>query len=247
MKTTDNTILITGGGSGIGFETAKLFAQSGNTVIITGRNLSKLQKAADVSENIVFIQCDVTDEVQVKNLASKLEDEFGGLNILMNNAGLAHMNPLANQKDTYKIAAEEMNTNYLSVVNLTAQLLPLLEKQSEAAVINVSSIVAMSPAVGIATYSASKAALHAYTQTLRAHLAKTGTIKVFDVMPPLVDTDFAKDIPSESKLSPLAVAEAIINGVKNNNDEIHMGLTEIFHQNFFSQSATAFATMNPSN
>lgn len=244
MNSTNNTILITGGGSGIGYETARLFAAEGNKVIITGRNLSKLEKAAAAHPYITFIQCDVTNEVQVKNLAAKLEDEFGTLNMVMNNAGLAYLNSLNDPKITHKIATEEMLTNYLSVVNLTAQLLPLLQKQNEAAIINVSSIVAMSPSLGLATYSASKAALHAYTQTLRAHLASSSAIKVFEVMPPLVDTEFAKDIPSASKISPLEVATAILNGVKNNEDEIHMGMTEVFHRNFFSQSAQAFATMN---
>lgn len=244
MKTTGNTILITGGGSGIGFETAKLFAQKGNKVIITGRNAKKLEEAVQYIENGSFISCDVTDEQQVQQLVKTIEKDFGSLNILMNNAGQAMLYKLGEAPNAYKNASAEIMTNYLATVLLTDSLLPLLKQQKEAAVINVSSIVAFSPGLMLPTYSASKAALHSYTQILRLSLSQTSTVKVFEVMPPLVDTEFAKDIASETKISPLAVAEELVKDMEANHYEIKVASTKDFYQHYLSSPENALLSMN---
>lgn len=242
MKTTGNTILITGGGSGIGLETAKLFAEKGNTVIITGRNKARLENAVSGLKNIHFIPCNITDPEEVLKLQGTIEKQFPDLNILVNNAGVANLYK-KDPEAMYHNAVTEINTNYLAIVNLVHQFLPLLSKQKEAAIVNVSSIVSFSPSLALPTYSASKAALHSYTIALRQLLTSTN-VKVFEVMPPLVDTDMAKDIPSDSKISAAQVASEIENGLSNSVEEIHVGSTQKFYEAFFNGTNMAFKTLN---
>lgn len=244
MNITGKTILITGGGSGIGFETARLFAQQGNQLIITGRNREKLEKAAAALGNAAYYSCDVTSEAAVQQLAAEISTRFGKLDILMNNAGLAYLHNLANTADTYTYAAAEITTNYLSTIRLISLFLPLLQQQPEAGIINISSITAFTPAFSLPTYSASKAALHAYSQALRYSLGLVSNVKVFEVMPSLVDTEFARDIPSENKISAGEVAQAIIKGVAEDVYEMHVGQTAQLYQDFFSGAPQAFLLLN---
>lgn len=242
MKTTGNTILVTGGGSGIGLEIAKLFAKQENTVIITGRNEAKLEQAAKGIKNLHYIPCNITDPEEVLRLYVQIEKQFNGFNILVNNAGVANL--YKGDDNLYGNAVMEINTNYLAIVNLVHQFLPLLKKQEEAAIINVSSVVSFSPSVSLPTYSASKAALHSYTQSLRQLLSSGTNIKVYEIMPPLVDTDMAKEIPSDSKLTPQEVALSVFEGLKKDTYEIHVGVAQQFFEAFFPNTDTAFKTMN---
>lgn len=243
MKTSQNTILITGGGSGIGFETAKLFSENGSTVIITGRNEDKLKKAVTKLTNAHYIVADVTKEKDVNELVKKIKSEFPNLNILMNNAGQAAIHRLGESENAPTHAREEMETNYLAAVNLTTLLLPLLKNASEAAVINVSSILGFVPSLSLPTYSASKAALHSYSQILRLSLANSN-VKVFEVMPPLVDTEFAKDIPSDSKIAPAEVAEDLLRSMQANNYEVRVASTEQLYKNFLGSPDKAVLALN---
>jgi uncharacterized oxidoreductase len=121
-------------------------------------------------------------------------------------------------------ASREIMTNYLSIISLTEKLLPLLNMQPRAAIVNVSSIVAFAPGTRLATYSASKAALHSYTQSLRYTLSSTN-IRVYELMPPLVNTEFSKEIGGENGISPAAVADALHEALESNTYEIHVGNT----------------------
>lgn len=143
MKTSENTILITGGGSGIGFETARLLSDLGNTVILVGRNKEKLEAAAGQLRNVHYIATDVTNEQEVNKLVDTVYKTFPRLNVLMNNAGRAVIHDVSNSPEGAVIAREEMDTNYFAVLSLTNKLLPLLRSQSEPAIINVSSVVAV--------------------------------------------------------------------------------------------------------
>lgn len=245
MKTSKNTILVTGGGSGIGFEIAKLFSQANNHIIITGRNEEKLHKAASQLENVSTIVCDITNEDDVNKLVRQISADFPDLNILINNAGnAAYYNILTPNINAFQKASEEMNTNFLSVLRLTEKLLPFLNLQENAAIINISSIVAFVPTLRLATYSASKAALHSYTQTLRIALEKESNIKVFEVMPPLVNTDFSKEIGGENGISPAQVANDLFSALEENRYEIHVGQTSAIYDLFHSSPADALIAMN---
>jgi len=243
MKTTGNTILITGGSAGIGLEMARQFVERGNKVIITGRNEERLRKAAGQLGDVTYIAFDVTNEQDVEALVKKVVNEFPALNILINNAGQAFAYKLSGEAGTYQKASEEIITNYLSVIRLTEKLLPLLKAQEESAVLNVSSVVAFVPAYNISTYSASKAALHSYTQSLRNALSAT-SVKVFELMPPLVNTEFSKDIGGENGIAPSVVAEDVLDAIANDRLEIHPGQTAYMYGLSLADPTGALAAMN---
>jgi uncharacterized oxidoreductase len=225
MNITNKTVLVTGGGSGIGLEIAKQLSAKNNKVIITGRTADKLQKAAEGLTNVTAITADVTNADEVKKLVATIKADFGGLDILINNAGNAYVYNLSADADAAEKAGDEFNTNFFSVLSLTEQLLPTLAASPEASIVTVSSILALTPRSTLPTYSASKAALHSYTQALRFELAKTTNIKVFELMPPLVNTDFSKDIGGENGIPPSQVADDLINAFENDVYEIHVGNT----------------------
>lgn len=240
MNISNKTVLITGGGSGIGLAIAKQLSEKGNKVIITGRTEAKLQQAVAQFENGSYIVADINSKEDVQKLASSI----GELDILINNAGSASVYNISANSNTADKAAEEIQTNYLSVLKLTESLLPLLSKSPEAAVVNVTSVLALVPAAGVPTYSASKAALHFYTQVLRFELAKTTNIKVFELMPPLVNTDFSKDIGGEKGIPASEVADGLIAGFESDTYELHIGQTAQMYGLLLQSPQEAFKVMN---
>jgi uncharacterized oxidoreductase len=245
MKTTNNTILITGGSAGIGFEMAKLFAGKGNRVIITGRDENRLKQAAAKLKNVTAIRCDVSKAEEVDELVKQLHAGFPELNMVINNAGRAIVYRLSDSgANAFEKGADEMLTNYLSVLRLNEALLPALKKQAEAAIVNVSSVVAFVPGAMLPTYAASKAALHSYTQSLRVALSKESAVKVFELMPPLVDTELSKEIGGANGIPPSQVADELLTALENNTYEIHVGNTAYVYKTFLSSPADAMKLMN---
>jgi uncharacterized oxidoreductase len=244
MKTTKNTILITGGSAGIGFETAKLLSEQGNLVIIVGRDQARLDFATSQLTNVKAIKADVSDPNELNALVSQLKESFPTLNIVINNAGKAVLHDLADTStNPAAIALEEMNTNYFPIINLNQQLLPLLEQQEEAAIVNVSSVVAYVPGVRLPTYAASKAALHSYTTSLRLSLKETG-VKVFELMPPLVDTELSKEIGGQNGIKPSVVADQLLSALANDEFEIRVGDTAKIYELFLSSPEAALNVLN---
>jgi uncharacterized oxidoreductase len=247
MNIKNNTVLITGGGSGIGLETAKLLSRNGNKVIIVGRNEQKLQEAAEKVQNLVPMRCDITNAEEVDDLVNKIRIDHSDLNIVMNNAGKAYAyNPVTDYAGAFEKAREEMTTNFLAPVRLIELTLPLLKQKKEAAIINISSIASFAPGIIVPTYSATKAALHSYSQTLRLSLKKSTAIKVFEVLPPLVDTEFARTLTGE-KISPSVVAKEILKGLETDQYEIHIGATASLYKLFLSSPAEALNVINHIN
>jgi uncharacterized oxidoreductase len=245
MKSSNNTILITGGSAGIGFALAKLFSSKGNRVIITGRNEKRLQAAVALLPNTTAIAGDVSNPADAERLVSTLRRDHPELNIVINNAGKAYVYDLvADGADAAGKAGEEMVTNYLSVLRLNELLLPLLKQQPEAAIVNVSSIVAFVPGARLATYAASKAALHSYTLSLRHKLAQSSDVKVFELMPPLVDTEFSAGIGGHNGIAPSVVAEALAAALEKDEYEVRVGQTEDMYRLALSSPAEAFQAMN---
>lgn len=245
MNTTNNTVLVTGGSAGIGFEIARLFTEKGNHVIITGRNKARLDAAAQALGNVTAIAADVTKEEDVNALVSRIQQDFPALNLVVNNAGAAYFYTLDENANAFAKAQEEILTNYLSIIRLNEKLLPVLKQQDEAGIVNVSSIVAFAGRHTLSTYAASKAALHSYTNSLRIFLERTSNIKVFELMPPLVNTEFSKEIGGERGIPPHVVAEDLLSALENNHYEIHVGNTADFHKLYFSSPADALNMMNP--
>ncbi|MFA6083503.1 SDR family oxidoreductase [Mucilaginibacter sp.] len=245
MNISKKTVLITGGGSGIGHETAKLLSAKGNKVLIIGRNGGKLERAANGLPGVSTFEADITKKEDVIRLIEKIKTDYADLSVVINNAAAANVYKHSNESDSFEKASEEINTNYLSVIRLNEALLPLLKSRQEAAIVNVTSLVAFAPVTVIPTYSDTKAALHSYTLTLRHTLAIDSSIKVFELMPPLVNTEFSKEIGGEANGMPShEVAQALVDGIENDVFEIHVGQTKDFREFFFSNPAEAFATLN---
>lgn len=243
MNISNKTVLVTGGGSGIGLAIAKSLTEAGNRVIITGRNLARLQAAAAQLPGATALACDITDAAAVSQLVQRLTADFGDLSVLINNAGQASTYQLTAGADAFTKASAEININYLAMIRLTELLLPLLSQQPEAAVVNVSSILAFAPSAAVATYSASKAAVHSYTQALR-HALKDSAVRVFELMPPLVNTEFSAEIGGATGIPPQEVAEGLLAALAQDSYEIHIGQTAGFYELHRSAPAEAFAALN---
>jgi uncharacterized oxidoreductase len=245
MNISNKTVLITGGGSGIGLAIAQLLLEKGNRIIITGRSEARLQQALAHLPHATAIACDITDSANVVRLVDRVKTEFGDLSVLINNAGHATPYQLGIAANAFAFAEAEITINYLAVVRLTELLLPVLSQQPEAAIVNVSSVLAFVPQVATPTYSASKAALHSYTQALRHALRKTTSIRVYDLMPPLVDTELTQGRGGENGIPPQQVATELLEGLEQDTEEILVGQTAQFYEFHRASPVAAFAVINP--
>jgi uncharacterized oxidoreductase len=201
MKITGNTILITGGGSGIGRGLAEQFHELGNQVIVAGRRRHALEELAAQNAGMRYAVLDVEDATSIAALAGRMAKEFPSLNVLVNNAGIMRAEHLT--AESYDLADAEamVRTNLLGPLRLTAALLPQLHKQSDSVVMNVSSGLAFVPLALTPTYCATKAAMHSYTQSLRYQLKGSAT-EVVELIPPYVATDLM-DGASDPRAMPL--------------------------------------------
>jgi len=188
MKTTGNTILITGGGSGIGRGLAEAFHALGNKVIIAGRRKQVLDETTAANPGMTSLTLDIEDPASIRSFAAEVTRQYPSLNVLINNAGIMRVEKLLSQQEDLADAEAIITTNLLGPIRLTAALLPLLQKQPYSVIMNVSSGLAFVPLTATPTYSATKAAIHSYTQSLRYQLRGTST-EVLELAPPYVATD----------------------------------------------------------
>jgi uncharacterized oxidoreductase len=188
MNLTGNTILITGGGSGIGRGLAEELHKLGNQVIVAGRRQSALDATTAANPGMQSIQLNIENTADLTAFADEVTRRFPALNVLINNAGIMRAENLLDQQPDLADAEAIVATNLLGPIRLTAALLPHLKKQAAAAIMNVSSGLAFVPLAFTPTYCATKAAIHSYTQSLRYQLKST-PIEVFELAPPYVQTD----------------------------------------------------------
>jgi uncharacterized oxidoreductase len=188
MKTTGNTILITGGGSGIGRGLAEAFHALGNHVIIAGRRKQVLDAITAANPGMTSLALDIENRVNIRSFAGQMATRYPALNVLINNAGIMRVEKLQAQPDDLADAESIVATNLLGPIRLTAALLPLLQKQPRSAIMNVSSGLAFVPIAPTPTYCATKAAIHSYTQSLRYQL-RASTTEVLELIPPYVATN----------------------------------------------------------
>jgi len=245
MELRGKTILIIGGSAGIGLAFAQQLCQKGNKVIIAGRDEDKLKNAIKSLPTGNYEVADVTSAGDVQRLQASIAKKYESLHMLINNAGKGNVYNLADGSDHFAKASAEIMTNYLGIVRLVDLFLPLLKQVPEGAIVNVSSVAAYVPSSSTPTYSASKAALHSYTLVLRHALGKETSIKVFEVLPPLVNTEFSKDIHGERGMNPMDVAAEVMAGIEADRYEIRVGATEKVYRGFLASPEEAFSKRNP--
>jgi uncharacterized oxidoreductase len=227
MELHKNTILITGGTSGFGFEFASKLIALGNTVIITGRNASKLEETKNILPGVHTIQSDVSKIEDIHSLYDQVTEQFPDLNILINNAGEMRKIILHDDQDLSDIT-REIEINLMGPIRMVQQFLSHLKSKPNAAIMNVTSGIALMSFPIAPVYSASKSGLRSYTQSLRVQLKHT-TIKVFELVAPGSSTPLNDKFRGEEGVSasgivaPEKIVEESINGLRNDKYEIYPG------------------------
>lgn len=225
MNLQNNTILITGGSTGIGLALAKRFLALGNQVIVTGRNAQKLEQAKKENPALITFQGDVSDAEDRENLVREIHEHYPQLNILINNAAVNYRYYFEDEPDSVSKVEYELQVNLIAPIQLTVMLLPLLKEKPEAAVVNVSSGLALAPKSITAVYCCSKAGLHSFTMALRFQLAKTN-VQVFEILPPLVDTPMTVG-RGKNKMSPEGLVDEFLRNFKKNRFETYAGIVKV--------------------
>ncbi len=208
MKLTGNTIFITGGGSGIGRGLAEALHKLGNQVIISGRRKGHLDETTKANPGMQSIELNVEDPASIAAVAKTLIAEYPKLNVLINNAGIMHVDDVSGPIDDGMLVST-ITTNLLGPIRMTAAFVEHLKQQETATVINVSSVLGFVPLALAAVYSSTKAAIHSYSQSLRYKL-KDSSVSVLELAPPWVQTDLLNS-NNEPRAMPLAefIAETI--------------------------------------
>ena len=190
MKMSGNTILITGGATGIGYSMARYFHERGNTVIICGRREDRLEKAAKELQGLHTTKCDVADSDDRKTLFQYISDNFPNINILINNAGIQRDIDLTKGITELSGGEDEIRINFEAPIYLSALFTPLLCGKDNAVIVNVSSGLAfmVERAIDMPIYCATKAGLHAFSIAQRKQLAPLG-IRVVEIIPPMVESE----------------------------------------------------------
>ncbi|MBO9669002.1 MAG: SDR family oxidoreductase [Sphingobium sp.] len=200
MKTSGNTILITGGGSGIGRELAQRFHDLGNTVIVAGRTLASLEGTISGRANMHALTVDMTDAAAIEAFAAEAIAQFPAINVLFNNAGIMAREDVDRTGDT-SIAEQTIVTNVLGPIRLTNALMDHLVAQPHSAIVNTTSGLAFVPLKTAPSYSASKAAMHFWTVALREQL--DGKVEVIELAPPAVRTELTPGQSTKEGYMPL--------------------------------------------
>jgi uncharacterized oxidoreductase len=253
MEIKGNTILITGGSTGIGFALADAFIHRGNEVIICARTEENLRKAKSQLPKLNIMKCDVSREPEREKLHEWVISNFPETNVLINNAGIQRMIDLRKGPENllrYLQAdgGDEIDINFKAYVYLAAHFIPDLMKSREAAIVNVSSGLGFVPMASMPVYCATKAAVHSFSISLR-HQLKDSPIKVFEIIPPMVNTDLDKGGrdrrgQAERGIPPEEVAKATLAGMENNELEIAVGMAQSIKSGARENFEQVFSRMN---
>lgn len=254
MELTNNTILITGGTSGLGLELAKRLLAMGNTVIVTGRDRAKLDQTKKDLPGIHALQSDVSNPEAIQQLYKQVMGQFPALNVLINNAGEMRKISLNDPSHDLLDITREIDINLTGPIRMIQQFLPHLKGQKTAAILNVTSGLALVPFPLSPIYGASKSGLHSYTQSLRVQLKDT-SIRVFELLAPGADTPLSDKFRKEegfdpkTLMNPGKLIDATIKGLEKDQLEIYPGMAGVLRimsrlapQVILSQTSKAGAT-----
>lgn len=248
MKISGNTVLITGGATGIGLALAEAFSKNGNEVIICGRRRNKLLEAQKRLPKVHIKVCDISKDKNRKDLFEWATSNFKKLNILVNNAGIQREIDLNRGIADLESGEDEIGVNLEAPVYLSALFIPQLKKQNESAIINISSGLAFVPIASMPVYCATKAAIHSFDLSLRHQLAGT-RVKVYEVVPPIVDTELDKGARGQRGqanrgIKPGEVAAETMKGIESDDFEIVIGIAQNLRMGSRTDPEKAFKQIN---
>lgn len=243
MNLSNNTVLITGGASGIGLALAARFLQAGSTVVVCGRRADKLAAAQGQHPGLHTHVTDVATAADREALTAWVTAEFPGLNVLVNNAGIQNRVQVADLATDWETHRQELAINLEAPIHLTALLLPQLQRQPGAAVINMTSGLAFVPSAAVPLYCATKAALHSFTLSLRRQVAATG-VQVLEIVPPAVDTDLGGPGLHTQGVPLDAFADAVMTRLAAGEPEVGYGMSEQFRLASRAELDASFQQLN---
>jgi uncharacterized oxidoreductase len=244
MNLSGNTILITGGASGIGLALAERFLAHGSTVIICGRREDKLLEARQQHPGLHTRVADIAREVDRVALFEWVQQAFPQTNILVNNAGIQRRGSLTEMTEPWSQYQSEIAINLEAPIHLALLFIPHLRQQQNPAIINVTSGLAFSPLAIAPVYSATKAALHSFTLSLRQQLRSTG-IQVLELVPPAVQTDLGGPGLHTFGAPLTEFADAMVAGLARGEEEIGFGTSNINRQASRAELHEIFKRMHP--
>jgi uncharacterized oxidoreductase len=248
MKTSGNTILITGGATGIGLALAEAFLQAGNEVLVCGRRAEKLEQARLLLPALHTLQCDVADAEKRQALFDWATSQFPSLNVLVNNAGIQQQIDLRAGADSLLNVEDEIEINLTAPIHLSALFIPQLARQAEAAIINISSGLGFVPLAFMPVYCATKAALHSFSLSMRRQLRDT-PVKVFEIIPPTTDTELDRGARSRREqadrgIPPGEVAQATLQALAADEYELAVGRAQGLRMAARNEPEQFFERMN---
>ena len=224
MKLKNKTILITGGTSGIGYELGKILLEKGNTVILMGRDREKMASAEE--DGFGTVSCDLTSGNAIENAVLQIQNQYGKLDVLFNNAGIQYNYLFHEETDPSERIRKEVEVNLTSQIILTQQVLPLLSNASEALIVNTTSGLGTFPKMDALVYSATKSGMKNFTTGLR-YLLKDSAIRVIDFIPPVTDTGMTEK-REEKKMDAGELAIAAVRQIEKGRSTVTVPSLRIF-------------------
>lgn len=247
MELKDRTVLITGGGSGIGKGLAEVFYRFGSQVIVTGRKEESLKKLCDKNPGMKYFVMDVSDPASVREAVARAEAEFPTIDCLVNNAGIQRRYDFtAETLPELEALTKEVDTNLMGLIWMSTAFLPLLKRNSPAAIINISSGLSFIPIAQMPVYCATKAAVHSFTLSLRHQLRDSG-VRVLELMPPAVESNLDPDRRMPDGVDELPVAsfiDATLQALLSDDEEIAIGSAETLRTGAKQEPEKVFARIN---
>lgn len=243
MALQNNTVLITGGSSGLGLEMAKQFAYTGNKVIVCSKTPEKLQQARVIVPEIITYACDISIEEERNKLYQWISENHPEINLLINNAAIVHRIDFADDSNSYEKSVKEIATNLQAPIHLSKLFLPHLSTNSESKIINITTGLVYVPRADYPFYNATKAALHSFTQVLRNQL-KNRPIQVIEVLFPVVNTPWHEGNPPKIGITTEKAINEMIKGLLAGKDEIKVGKVRLLYYLFRFAPKFAFKKIN---
>ncbi|WPP52408.1 SDR family oxidoreductase [Catalinimonas niigatensis] len=221
MKLKDNTILITGGSSGIGLELAKVLTSKGNRVLICGRSAAKLKQAREAIPEVEIFACDLSKQSERLELYKRVAENYPECNVLINNAAVVSRTDFRTDEAMIEKAEAEIQTNFMAPIALSKLFLPLLEKNANPAIINITTGLVYAPKASYPIYNATKAALHSFSQVLR-HQLQENPVKIIEVLMTVVDTPWHGGEVPKMAISPQEAVKEMLRKLEKGQQEIRI-------------------------